>query len=212
VNGAEVKSAPEGLEGVASKFLSTLGLLDLILGSIAMYCIRLWRGPSITYLFPSTGQQWFDLALLASAAALIGKMISLIVFMGMAILNIIIKRSNFLGYYANLQSATSDYCTATQRSAPAADTNPLELAVACLTVDTPANAEALERIRTTAIFSYGAAILAVFFAIYLRSSREAGGLTLLSYGCVIGFLLLGIFQQLDYIKTATVSLKARKSE
>ena len=66
-------STSERVESLATSFVGALGLLDLILGSLTLYWARLWSGPEIAKLFPSTGFPFVDVALLACAAALVGK-------------------------------------------------------------------------------------------------------------------------------------------
>lgn len=64
-------------KGMAEKFVQTLGLLDLIIGGLALYWVRLWFGDSVTRLLESTGYPWLNIALLACGAAFVGKIISM---------------------------------------------------------------------------------------------------------------------------------------
>lgn len=66
-------------KGVAEKFVSILGLTDLIIGGLILYWVRLEYGSYATTLFISTGHEWVDIAILACGAAFVGKIISLYV-------------------------------------------------------------------------------------------------------------------------------------
>ena len=65
-------------KGMAEKFVQTLGLLDLIIGGLALYWVRLWFGTGVTRLLESTGYPWLNIALLACGAAFVGKIISML--------------------------------------------------------------------------------------------------------------------------------------
>jgi hypothetical protein len=204
---AKEQAVAESAEGLLSIFLATIGLQDLILGTITVYCARLIYGPSALVLFPSTGIEIADIALLASVAALIGKIVTLGVALIMAILNVIVKTSGWLAYEKELRNAMTKYCKVTKRATPTPTDNILELAPSYLAIDTPKLADAIQRIRTEAIFSYGAGFLAIAYAIYFRRNGARGIATAMEV-CTISFLLLGVIQQLNYIKSTTAALRA----
>jgi len=207
----EKKEAAESASELASDFVATLGLLDIVLGSIGLYSLRLLFGPSAAALFPSTDLSVVDVALLASAAALTGKIVKLIVATFMGGLNTIVKLKDWNGYYSRLKKALEEHCQATHRQPPDEKIGLLDLAPAYIGDDFPGAASALERVRTEAIFAYGAALFSVPYGIYIY--KQGGGYTAIIFTILVCgiFFLLGIGQQLDYFKTATASLTAMAS-
>jgi hypothetical protein len=70
-------------EELPKTLASTLGLVDLALGSVGLYAMRITYATSVTQHFPSTNNQTLDIVLIACAAAALGKLITLLVATGM---------------------------------------------------------------------------------------------------------------------------------
>src|SRR5438045_945353 len=100
------------LEGIASQFVTFLGLQDVIVGSLAMYCLHLAAG-SATDAFESTGLPVVDIALLACGAALIGKIIGLSAAMAMALFYPRLRRGE---HGTRLMVSADGYWVATGRT------------------------------------------------------------------------------------------------
>jgi hypothetical protein len=81
--GSKAPSSSE-VEKLGGAFVDTPGILDIIVGSLFLYLIRLWGGAQILGSFPSTGFPIIDGALLGFGAALAGKVISIAVATVMA--------------------------------------------------------------------------------------------------------------------------------
>jgi hypothetical protein len=195
---------PENVKEIASGFLSTLGLLDLILGGLALYWVSLWIGAGTAKLFPSTNLPIVDTVLLASAAALVGKVIILMVNSIMAVVDsCLLKHST---YYKELTSALELYWLNRGDPQHKVDRS-LERAMNCLENDAPLQAQAVERIGTAAVFAYGAFILAILYALYLYSQSIGIVWVVILSICVVVFFVLGFFEQIDQIVQATIRLE-----
>ena len=78
----------EEAAGVAASFVRTLGLTDIVFGSFVLYWVRVsLRGTDWPAVLPGTGYLWVDVVLLAAAAALVGKVLSLVVSVEAAVLD-----------------------------------------------------------------------------------------------------------------------------
>lgn len=202
----EDKDSKESAGELASNFVATLGLLDVVLGSIGLYSARLVCGPSVAAAFPSSGFPVADVALLASFAALAGKMLTLLVAIAMASANIAVTRRDYLKYSSRLEAALKDHCAKTGRPVPDLDIGLLDLAFAYLSNDFPKAASSLERIRTQAILAYGAALLTIPYGVYFHSAVGQFWTIPTAFVIFVFFGVFGFAQQLDYFKTATASL------
>lgn len=193
-------------KGVTENFIQSLGLLELILGGVGSYALWLWYRGQTPNLFPSTGTKFIDIGLLAFAAALVGKLVCLIVAAGMGLMWKIIKESNLLGYQENLEKAVLDYQgvntyqqLAQKLGHPKPDLR--ALALYYLVLADAKQQVYFERIQTKAIVAYSICVLAVLYVPYLyRAGAQKSMLT----GAVLGtllFFVLGSLEQLDYLKT-----------
>jgi hypothetical protein len=188
-------------EGVASEFLSSLGLTDIILGSLFLYG-RYAAAPFTEKELPSSGHAVVDVALLLCAAALTGKVITLGVALVMAGMEAVLERSFFRDELRiALLQAKPD------RSLEDAVRRPLQSAVALARLTHQPTARLLDRIENQAIIAYGAALLAMFFA--AASSPVVSSVvppwTLVVTAVV--FAALGFFQQADYFIQSIEFLK-----
>jgi hypothetical protein len=202
--GAEASPSGEEVKSLASLFVPTIGLLDVILGCLVLYCGRLILGPGLESLFPSTGQTFVDIGLLVSAAALTGKLVLLFVT---GFLMVIVE---FLWWYFNsdgLDKALLSYRVATGRKDLQQEVDPLELAVSYLALDSPARAASIEQINSAAQFAYGGGILCVPFSYYIGHAFGNRGFVLVIVAGVL-LVILGYFQQRTYYKTVMSSLLA----
>jgi hypothetical protein len=193
----------EAAKGLATSFVATLGLLDIILGGLALYCYRLLSGRQIESRFPSTGFASVDVALLACGAALAGKLIYLLVS------GFIMGAVEWLWSHTNqkrLADAVAAYCRTTKRNTAAVTVAPMDLAVAYLAFDVPPLAQSLDQIRTAAHFAYGASILCAPFYYYMRD--QLGAWWFVGGGAL--FFFLGLLQQLDYYENVVASLLAAR--
>lgn len=188
-------------EGLAASFVSILGLVEIVIGGLTLYLVRLRLGTSAMALFPTTGYAVIDVALLACAASLTGRLLALTIAIGMAVINRLMRKTKQV---ERLLEAIANYEKRTKRS-PNTALKPLDYGAALLTTDTPARQPQLERVRATAILSYAASILAFPYAhtvishpTLASSIRWAGAM----------FLLIGLLQQLDYINTVATLLAA----
>jgi hypothetical protein len=194
-------------KSLASSFVATVGLLDIILGGLALYSARLLYGVRIESQFPSTGFVFVDIALLACGAALFGKLIFLLV--SGLIMGIVEWRWSSLANEKRLNDALATYRLTTKRNTPDSKVAPMDLAIAYLASDSPGREKSLEQIRTAAHFAYGAAVLCIPFFYYLR--QTLGSHWLLETALTsVAFLNLGILQQFDYFENVIASLSAVK--
>src|SRR5262245_20814533 len=78
---------------LTTQIVNTLGLVDLIFGGLTIYLVWLFYDQSnLTKIFKSTGQKWVDLALLACAAAFVGKIVTLASHLMTAIGELLIEK------------------------------------------------------------------------------------------------------------------------
>lgn len=193
-------------KSVAGDFIQSLGLLELILGGVGLYGLWLWYGEQATRLFPSTGTTFIDIGLLAFAAALVGKLICLVVAVLMGLLWTIIKATDVLNYYANLTNALLKYHGVADLNALDAklgqtDADVRGLASYYVVLADPKQQVYLERIQTKAIVAYSVWILSLLYVPYLY---RAGAPSTMWGGAIAGtflFLFLGLAEQHDYLKT-----------
>lgn len=198
-------------KGMAEKFVQTLGLLDLIIGGLALYWVRLWFGYSVTRLLESTGYPWLDIALLACGAAFVGKIISMVGELVAASIDSLrkpemapLKRlSDAVTLYHGLIKDTSNIETA--------DT--IDLARTYLVNANPKLRPDLDRIHDAITLAYSVTLLSALFAVYFFSKRVEliNDGTPTALGIVlgllaVGFLVFGWINQSDYLDKLTDNL------
>jgi hypothetical protein len=202
--GASAETAATEAKGVADSFIRTLGLSDLIFGSLLIYWARQnWSGVDWSRILPTTGRDWVDVALLACAAAFAGKALSLLVQLWTALVDVLFDRTNSigLGYSHALRLSLDAYAKAVgvTRHEKSDDR---DLALAYVTVAAPQQGALLDRVRDSSSIAYSASVIAGLYAHYLSQQPTAPGL-LTTVLIVIGFLLFitGAVSQLDYVHT-----------
>lgn len=201
---ANEEAAGKAGETIASEFVSALGLTDVMLGGIAVYAHYLSHPPTFSARFATTGHNVLDVALLVGAAALVGKVITLIVAVLMALINILLRR---LIYAAELQQVLATYWTATRRIGSYTK-RPVEVAVAAIRIDNTERAKRLDIIRAHAIIAHGSGLLTLTYAKPLSEAFN-GVISSRQLDLVgIAFIILGILQQADRISQAMSFMRA----
>ena len=208
----ERMDASKEAKGLTGDFVATLGLFDIILGGIALYALWLCNGKSLANLFPSTNREFLDIALLTVCAALLGKIVLLVVAVWMAVVNVLLKMSNFLGYYSTTKKKIIAHSQLTGRGSVEDDFNWFEFGLHLIAFDAPTQRAVLDRIRTQVITAYSAMFLLAPFAIHAwRVNAPAIVCWYLTIGpFLMGFL--GVIQHLDYIQSVGMVVKALRSE
>ena len=189
-------------EGLANSFVGILGLTEIVIGGLALYPIFLQLGVATTRTFPTTGYPVIDVALLACAASLVGRIIGLVIAIGMAVLNRLLRKTRWV---TRLGAAITDYERRTKRPANT-ELQRIEYGAALITTDSPSRQAQLERTRTTAILSYAASIIAWPYANTL--APQFPGLACTIRWSAAALLLIGALQQLDYLNLITTLLIA----
>ena len=208
-------------KGVSERFIQSLGLVELILGGVGLYWLGLWYGAEAARLFPTTGLGFVDVGLLAFAAALLGKLLCLLVAFLMALTRLAFRKRRWR-YYVQLERAVCAYLGAAgpaelparlgQAKAEAEiKIDLIELSSYYVVLADPSQRAHFELIRTRAIVAYSAALLAVPYLAYLL--REGAPRTMLLAGAAgaLTFLLLGLVEQLDYLKSLAERLVALRT-
>lgn len=80
-------------EGLGQSVLGVLGLVDIIIGGLFLYAAFDFQRPT-NPVFHTTGFPFVDVALLACAAALLGKVLSLMAFFVMGLMRRILRESS----------------------------------------------------------------------------------------------------------------------
>lgn len=189
----------KGVEGLAQDFVATLGLLDLIFGGLLAYCLWLFFGRATGQLFPTTGIEFVDIALLAGAAALLGRLVSLLAATLMAVASLADERY----LTETLAPALDKFCDVTDRPGRAQIDDIADAAAAALAAVAPAQSREVGQIRTNAILAFGAALLAIPYAIYFARQPDDRVPRVLTWGVGAGGLLilvLAVLQQRDYYR------------
>lgn len=199
------KGAPDS-KGVAELFLQSVGLTDVILGALAIYLVRLWYGPQISDLFPSTGQQWIDFGLLAAGAAFSGKVILLLAYFIAAVIEGLIEKFQLLDASTTLIEILQQYRRARGHTVDIGKWEKVDLAVAYVAKASPRLLGELERIRNTSLMAYSAVLLAAPFTAYLFSRGAGWRVVGILIICVIALFVLAFVNQLDYLVTLRNSI------
>lgn len=206
VNVAEEKPSglTEEVKGVSQEFVNSLGVIELILGSVTMYGIWILYKTSVSKLFPSTGIVFVDVGLLAFGAALLGKIVDLLVAIIMAIGRRIISQGNIFGYYASIQKSLIELQILPIQSS---ELDAIDTGSYYVILRDPNQRAVFERLRARVVIEYSATILMIPYLIYF--SRESTPTALLSLTIVgsMFLIVLGFLQQLDYLKTLSERLR-----
>jgi hypothetical protein len=204
--GEGAEEGPKDAKGAAELFLQTLGLTDIVLGALSLYIVRLWYGPESANLFPTTGNNWIDLGLLACAAALAGKTISLVVSFLAAVVEGLIEWLDIQNASTTLTQTLTEYRKRKGHTSDIGTWEKVDLAVAYVAKASPGLQRELERIRTTTIMGYSATILAIPFCAYLVYYRVGTGLVVIVAVCILVLILMALIHQVDYLVTLRNSL------
>ncbi|HEU4641312.1 MAG TPA: hypothetical protein VFS44_02575 [Gemmatimonadaceae bacterium] len=212
-------SAVKDAKGVVEEFVGVLVLLDIVLGGLALYWVRL-AFPDVGAQLPGTGYDVVDVALLACAAAIVGKMVSLV---ASAVGAVVLMRAAAThdGPFAAVSRALIDYRTAAEGSS--ANTAELEAwgkdaswrahwkellgdAVAHLSNASPDAAARLERERASAALTYGVSVLVALFGaqLALRTRPWVGAVAL---AAVLLLLYSGRVRQRGYLRQLAAELE-----
>ncbi|MEA2345186.1 MAG: hypothetical protein QOF63_3355 [Thermoanaerobaculia bacterium] len=185
-----------GAEGVASSFVSALGLTDIFFGTLLLYAIAIRARPVMSRTFPPTGNAVADLVLLASAAALTGKVVSLVAVWILAIADQCMVK---LEKTKQLRTYLTKWREKTGR--PPIDSDdavPIDAAMNTLRVDAPALARENERIAKSAEVAMGGALLSMTYAMSVYGADAR--LLRLAFSLAGAFLfMLAILNEADYI-------------
>lgn len=184
---SEEKGAKSETKAVADQFLGTLGLVDIVLGSLVIYWARVRMGDELVRKFPSTGIETADFLLMLTTAALAGKMIELVALVQVAVIRTIAMI--FERYRAPVAKALGT------RSAISG--SELDLAEAYILFHKPNHHRELQQIRTQAILALGAALVSVAFAYHFWTQTAALGGFILAAAFI--FFMLGVLQSLDFV-------------
>jgi hypothetical protein len=210
----------EEATGVAASFVRTLGLTDIVFGSFLLYWLRVsLRTTDWPLVFPGTGYPWVDVVLLAAAAALVGKVLSLVVYLETAVLDALLDAAERLpgwlakrkgkvgrvgkvGYGEGLSAALDEYLTAQGRPVREKGHDVRDLAEAYVAAGSSEWGPALERKRVDISIAHAGALVTVLYAFYFVSQRTVPrGLTVVVLVAALVLFVTGILTQLDYVKT-----------
>lgn len=204
----------EEATGVAATFVRTLGLTDIVFGSFLLYWLRVaLRATDWPLVFPGTGYPWVNVVLLAAAAALVGKVLSLVVYLETAVLDALLdaaerlpgklaKRKGKGGYGKGLSAALDKYLTAQGRPVREKEHDLRDLAEAYVAAGSSEWGAALERKRVDISIAHAGALVTVLYAFYFVSQRSVPrGLTVVVLFAALVLFVTGILTQLDYVRT-----------
>ena len=189
-------------KGLADQFVQTLGLVDLIIGGLALYWSRLWFGADVTRFLETTGYPWLDIALLACAAAFVGKIVSLVAELAAGLIDDQQKHAKG----GRLTQSLNGFKDALADESNMGDADKLDLATTYLINANPKLRPDLERIYNASTLAYSMTIIASLFAAYFFSKRselqDAGPpvmVIVVLAVLVIGFVIYGLLNQFEYV-------------
>jgi len=194
------ESLEKQAEGLASEFVSSLGLTDIILGSLFLYG-RYAYAPLTSRELPTTGHAIVDVALLTCAAALVGKTLTLMVAFLMGGIEALLERLFKTELTAALARAQPTL------GSPEIVKRPLQSAAALARAESAVVSKHLQRIENQAILSYGASFLAIAFAIQAQGVAAVLIASWVLWLVALGLIVLGFLQQADYFAQAIEFLK-----
>jgi hypothetical protein len=186
------ESLEKASEGLVSAFVSSLGLIDIVLGGLALYLHFLSTGSRARAGFPSTGHEVVDVGLLLCAAALTGKVLSLAANCIRAIVGVILQ--TFLA--KEFAAALKSYSTRTKRDAPR-EKRIADVALMIIRTDSPSIWKSLDDIRNNSITAYGVGFLLFIYARTLScaAGSSPSALTFWLFSALLVFL--GFLHQWD---------------
>lgn len=190
----EAQTLEKPAESIASDFVASLGLTEIVLGSLALYCHYLSAKGAAAAALPPTGHEVVDIALLVCAASLVGKILTLIIALLMAPAN---RALRLLKYAKELRPALANYWSVFGLSGGPPGRRQLETAIAAIRSESPAKGKILDSIRNHVVIAYGAALLGFLYAGPLSSVLSPHSSTRPVHLAASALLLLGLLQQAD---------------
>jgi hypothetical protein len=196
-------------KALAQDFLGSLGLVELVLGGVALYGMRLFYGAEITQLFPSTGTGFVDIGLLAIGAALLGRVLELFVATIMGASSWFIAERNLLGYRVRIEAALRAKGLLASSSPPVSGDRKDPVGLGCYYVirNDSTQRDVLERLRIGITLCYSASILGVPYVIHFGRANAPRSVVFLAVFGVVILLVRGFLEQLDYFKSLAERLE-----
>ena len=200
--------AADEAKGLADSFVGVLGLVDVIFGGLTLYWVRLSFPPTVD-AFPATGHDFVDVALLACAAGIIGRIVSLLANLattiGWALLE---KRKSF----TDVRSALATYFKTVDPGVmhDASTSTVLTDSVAQIAATFPSERARLERELTRAEFIYGVAILLCLYVWHFSNGRF-GWTAWVGIAAVVVLLFTAFVQQRAYLEGVRAALGAART-
>jgi hypothetical protein len=184
----------EQAKQVTTDFVNMLGLQELIFGGISLYLFWLRNPSAAASQFPSTGASYLDVPLLACAAAFVGKLLSFVIAVVMAI---VAKSFRHRWAYCDLDIELIEYRKKLGNAKALDAHDHTDLALAYVVRAWPERQAYFERIKAKSSFAYGCVILAVLAIWSTKVGSDFRGWFI---AAASGFLVLGILQQFDYVR------------
>lgn len=184
----------EQAKQVTTDFVNMLGLQELIFGGIFLYLFWLRNPSAVALQFPSTGASYLDVPLLACAAAFVGKLLSFVIAVVMAI---VAKMFRHRWVYRDLDIELTEYRKKLGNSTALDAHDHTDLALAYIVRAWPERQAYFERIKAKSSFAYGCVLLVV---LAIWSTKLGSDFRGWFSGAGIGFLFLGMLQQFDHVR------------
>lgn len=197
----EQKNIADEAKGFSRDVVNSLGLVELILGAVGFYGLWLSQKDSISKLFPSTGVVVVDVGLQLFVAALIGKIICLLVALPMALVEILIETFPSKKYYKALEAALNPYYK-NEWNTVKEQNDIIDIGVKHISLTDASQAVLLERQQTKIIVAFGAFFLSLIYLVHLKDTN----LFFLIIIAAIVFFILGIAEQFSLVKEITQTL------
>lgn len=201
----KAEDAATEAKGLAEQFLQTLGLVDLIIGALLLYLLRLWAG-TMPHVFESTGYPWVDVALLACAAAFVGKIVSFSADLFAGLRDFLRSEES----YTRLNNAIANFRTVSDDHSSIDGADPIDLASRYVANANPRLEAELEALYNATTIAYSVSFLAILYGIYFGSKKaelaDLGPpvlLVIIPIALAVGFVIYGLFKQRDYIDAVT---------
>lgn len=201
--GSDLKDEAKGL---TKDLLSSLGLLEIVLGAVFLYGAWCGFSKSVSAMFPSTGIQVVDIGLLAVAAAYAGKAIDLVAHFVFAINNRRISTGNWFKYYERIKKLVEGQNLAGNTDCDIVETGWLEVCS-----KDPNEKATYENLRTNIRFVYGGLLVSPPYVYRLHQQLD---FTNHWVAFLVGIPLLyvlwfgaGLVWQLNYYQTLATKLE-----
>jgi hypothetical protein len=193
----EAKNVTDEAKSFSRDIVNSLGLVELILGAVGFYGLWLSQKDGISKIFPSTGVIVVDVVLQLFVAALIGKIICLLVALPMAVVEMVIEGKPTKNYHTALKEALRPYYNNVDNQSDLIDIGFKHIAQA----DAAQGAQ-LERQNTKIIVAFGTFFLSLIYLYHLKNTDLYWVILI----AAIVFFILGIAEQFSLVKEITQSL------